>query len=219
MDIVLKAFKELWPEKDFNYVWTIKYSKAFSGYNANIKYTRTAFHFRFSHEWKDVSDDIKIGLIQSLLLKVFKESRKNTTYIDLYNLFLKNVHIGVEKTNIDPILSLSFDKVNDKYFAGMIEKPNLIWGNMNFSKLGTYEYGTDTITISQVLKTDESLMDYVVYHEMLHKKLKFSSNGSRNLHHSREFRNKEKEWEDKQVEEKLKQFLRRQKTKKFFKFW
>lgn len=219
MDIVKQAYNELWPDKEFSYVWTIRYSKAFSGYNANIRFTRTALNFRFSHEWKDVSDDIKIGLIQSLLVKVFKDSKRKTVNMDLYNLFLKNVHIGVEKTRIDPILEQSFDKVNEKYFAGMIEKPNLVWGNMNFSKLGTYEYGTDTITITQVLKQDESLMDYVMYHEMLHKKLKFSSSGSRNLHHSREFRQKEKQWEDKQVEEKLKTFLRRQKTKKFFKFW
>jgi hypothetical protein len=218
MDLVQKAYSELWSDKDFNYVWTIKYSKAFSGYNANIKYTRTAFHFRFSHEWKDVSDDIKIGLIQSLLVKVFKDKKK-TTNMDLYNLFLKNVHIGVEKNRIDPILSLSFERVNDKYFAGMIEKPNLVWGNLNFSKLGTYEYGSDTITISKVLASEQSLLDYVMYHEMLHKKLKFSHNKSRNLHHSREFRDKEKEWGDKDVEEKLKVFLRQKKRRNYFKFW
>ena len=218
-DIIKKAYHDLWPNKEFNYTWEIKYSNAFSAYNAKVSYTRTSFKFKLSNNWKEVSDDIKIGLIQTLLLKIFKETHRNTTYVDLYNLFIKNVHVGIAKTDIDPTLEKSFDKVNDAYFNGMLEKTNLVWGNMNFSKLGTYEYGTDTITISKVLEKDESLLDYVMYHEMLHKKIKFDHKGVKHKHHSKEFREKEKNWHDKDVEEKLKRFLRLQKTKSFFKFW
>lgn len=218
-DIIKKAYNDLWPNKEFNYTWEIRYSRAFSSYNARVSYNKTSFRFRLSSEWKDVSDDIKIGLIQSLLVKVFKEKSRQTTYIDLYNLFIKNVHMGVPKTEIDPILEKSFDKVNEQYFNGMLEKTNLVWGQMNFSKLGTYEYGSDTIMISKVLEKDESFLDYVMYHEMLHKKIKFSHKGSKNIHHSTEFRQKEKAWHDKDVEEKLKKFLRSQKTKSYFKFW
>lgn len=219
MDLMEQAFKGLWPEKEFNLIWTLRYSDAFSTFNANVRYTKKSLNFKLSMEWKEVSDEIKIGLIQSLMIKVFKDKGKKTTNIDLYNLFIKNVHISAPKTDIDPVLSESFDRVNDKYFAGMMEKTNLILGNHNFSKLGTYEYGSDTITISTVLLKDESLLDYVMYHEMLHKKLKFTSGAQRNLHHSREFRSKEKEWEDKEAEIKLKNFLRSQKRKSFFKFW
>lgn len=219
MDIIEQAFKELWPEKEFNHTWTIRYSQAFSRFNANVRYSKNTLNFRLSYEWKDVSDEIKIGLLQSLMVKVFKDKGIQTTNIDLYNLFLKNVHMSAPKTDIDPVLSQSFDRVNEKYFAGMMEKTNLVLGNHNFSKLGTYEYGSDTITISTVLLKDESLMDYVMYHEMLHKKIKFKQAGSKHLHHSKEFRNKEKEWEDKDAEKKLKTFLRSQKRRSFFKFW
>ena len=219
MSILEKAYKELWPQKEFNYTWSIRYSNAFSKYNANVRYTKNSINFKLSNEWKDVSDEIKIGLLQNLLVKVFKEKNRNTTNIDLYNFFIKNVHLSTPKTDIDPTLSKSFDRVNEKYFAGMMEKTNLILGNHNFSKLGTYEYGSDTITISTVLLKDESLLDYVMYHEMLHKKLKFKNTGVKNRHHSREFREKEREWEDKNVEEKLKIFLRAQKRKSYFKFW
>ncbi|MBR9690917.1 hypothetical protein GOV08_04505 [Candidatus Woesearchaeota archaeon] len=215
--IVKKAFKELFPEKDYNYESTIKYSKAFSAYNANVKYTSSKLMFRISHEWKDVSNEIKIGLIQSLLLKIFKEKKK-TTQIDLYNIFLKNLHISAPKTNIDPVLKQSFDRVNDKYFAGMMDKTNLIWGEKSFSRLGTYEYGSDTIKISKVLEKDQNLLDYVVYHEMLHKKLKFIHTSTKTRHHTKEFRKKEKGWEDHDVEEKLKDFLRKERKRKLFWF-
>lgn len=218
-DIIKKAYLDLWPEKTFNYSWELKYSKSFSAFNANVKFNKVSLKFKLSYDWKDVSDDIKMGLIQSLMLKVFKESRKNTTYIDLYNLFIKNLHISAPKINIDPTLEKSFERINEKYFNGMLEKTNLVWGNTNFSKLGTYEYGSDTITITKTLEKDYDLMDYVMYHEMLHKKLKFNSNTSRNIHHSTEFRRKEKEWHDKEIENKLKRFLRTQKTKSLFKFW
>lgn len=219
MSILERAYKEIWPDREFNYVWSIRYSNAFSKYNANVRYSKNSINFKLSNEWKDVSDEIKIGLLQSLLIKVFKEKNKHTTNIDLYNLFLKNVHMSAPKTEFDPILSKSFDRVNEKYFSGMMEKTNLILGNHNFSKLGTYEYGSDTITISTVLLKDESLLDYVMYHEMLHKKIKFSHNKTRNLHHSREFREKEREWEDKNAEEKLKTFLKSQKRKSWLDFW
>ena len=213
MDIIEKAFKDLFPEKDFAYETSVKYSCAFSAYNANVRYTKHKLSFRLSHEWKGVSEEIVTGLIQSLLLKVFRE-RKKTTSIDLYNLFLKNVHISAPKENIDPTLEQSFERVNEKYFAGMLDKPNLVWGKTSFSKLGTYEYGSDTITISEVLSKDQSLLDYVMYHECLHKKIKFSHKGIKTLHHSKEFREKERQWEDKDAEEKLKNFLMKQKRAK-----
>jgi hypothetical protein len=49
------------------------------------------------------------------------------------------------------------------------------------------------------------LLDYVVYHEMLHKKYKFVNKNGRNYHHTGNFKKKEKEFENQQqVERRLK---------------
>ena len=164
-----------------------------------------------SKKWKNVSEEIQSGLIQELLLKIFR-LKKKTTNIDLYNLFMKNVHISVPKTKTDAILEESFNKVNEKYFFGLLERPNLVWGNFSLRKLGHYEYGSDTISISRVFRnSDMDILDYVMYHEMLHKKHKFNSKGMRNFHHTKEFKSSEKKFENSSLmEEKISRLVRKE---------
>ena len=215
MSIAEKAFKELFPEKNLeNYELKIKYTNKFKPYNANVRYMRNSFQFNLSRKWKTISKEIQIGLIQELMLKVFKEKNR-TTNIDLYNNFMKNLHISVPKEINDPILEKSFNRVNEKYFFGLIEKPNLMWHN-SVRRLGSYEYGTDTISISKILDNDQDLLDYVMYHEVLHKKHKFYNKNGRIRHHTREFRQKEKEFDNsKEMEERIKNLLRQKNKKRF----
>lgn len=221
MNLPQKSFTLLFPEKPLhNYEFKIKYSAKFNPYNANVKYTGNKLTFNLSKSWKSISSDIKIGLIQSLLLKIFKK-KINTINIDMYNIFMKKIHIAAPKTKSHPILEASFNRVNNLYFYGLIEQPNLEWNNSNY-KLGSYEYGSDTITISSTLKnTEKELLDYVMYHEILHKKHKFTSKHGRNLYHDKEFRKKEKSFPNSLIiEEKLKKLPRmHNKRRSFFRFF
>jgi hypothetical protein len=220
MGIVEDAFKGLYPEKEFNYSASIKYSGRFKIYGANVKKIGNCLEFGLSRKWKIVGDDIKTGLIQSLLVKLFGKGA-STNNIDLYNIFVKKLHIAVPKDNIDAELEKSFDRVNEKYFFGIIEKPNLRWGSDSLSKLGYYEYQTDTITISSIFRDSPvHLLEYVMYHEMLHKKHKFDVKNGRSYHHTSEFREDEKEFEDwESVEKDLKIFCRRYKRRGMFGFF
>lgn len=217
MNIADKAFKELFPEKTINNI-KITYSNKFKAYNANVKYNGRQTVFSLSAVWKEVSEEIQIGLIQSLLLKIFKE-KKRTLNIELYNQFLKNLPKYSTPKRINPFLEESFDRMNKKYFFDFLDTPNLIWGRESFHKLGSYEYATDTITISTVLKDELEILDYVMYHEMLHKKLKFTSKNGRNYHHSAEFRKKEKEFEGNNMENRLTVFLRKKRFRRAFRFF
>jgi predicted metal-dependent hydrolase len=208
MNIAEIAFYELYPEKQSTRELRVKYSRAFKAYNANVKYTASWMEFKLSHEWKKISDEMKIGLIQSLLAKIFKDNRR-TINMDLYDNFIKGVGEYRPATKIDSVLEKSFDRVNEKYFGSFLEKTNLIWGGQSFSKLGTYTYGENTITISKVLADDEELLDYVMYHEMLHKKHKFQVKNRRSRHHTRVFRDDERKFENPDVEKKLGDFLRK----------
>lgn len=218
MNIAEKAFKELFPEKTINKSIKLTYSGKFKPYNANVRYNLHQLTFSLSKEWKEISDEIKIGLIQGLLLKIFKE-KKRTLNIDLHGQFLKNLPKYSSPKKINPFLKESFDRMNKKYFFDFLDTSNLVWGRESFHKLGSYEYVTDTITISTVLKDERELLDYVMYHEMLHKKLKFTSKNGRNYHHSAKFRKKEKEFEDKNAEKKLTAFLRKKRFKRAFRFF
>jgi predicted metal-dependent hydrolase len=214
--LVKKAYDGLYPEKESSFEAKIMYSKAFKGYNAKVKYTKSFMEFRLSYSWKEISDEIKIGLLQSLLNKIYTTNIK-TIDIELYEIFVKKVPGYTPVTKTDEILEESFKRVNEIYFEGLITLPNVEFGGSNFRTLGTYDYGTDTIRISDVLRKDLVLLDYVMYHEMLHKKFRYKSTGKRTVHHSKEFREWERRFHELDVENKLKSFLRREQLKD--KFW
>ena len=202
MNIAEEAYIELYPNKTLNYSISVKYSRKFKPYNANVKKYGNNLMFHLSRNWKNISNEIQMGLIQELLTKILKDKKK-TMNMELYNLFLKNVHIAVPKTKTDSILEASFNRNNEMFFNGMLDIPNLQWGNDSTSKLGSYEYGSDTITISAIFKfSDPLLLDYVMYHEMLHKKFKFESKNGRTMHHSPEFKRMEAKFPNRDLMEK-----------------
>jgi len=202
LQLIKEAFQELYPDKELKYNFFLKYSRKFKPYNANVRLYHSNLMFNLSRDWKKISKEIQIGLVQELITKILKD-KKRTINMDLYNLFMKNVHLAIPKTKTDAILEESFNRVNETYFNGMLDKPNLEWGNPSTSKLGSYEYGSDTITISAIFKNDNpEFLDYVMYHEMLHKKFKFQNKNGRNFHHSNEFKRMEAKFENRELMEK-----------------
>ncbi|MBW3003068.1 SprT-like domain-containing protein [Candidatus Woesearchaeota archaeon] len=214
-ELVRLAFERLYPEKDLGRTISLKYSGRFSDYNANVRMTSKEIVFSLSKKWRGVNKEIVIGLIQDLLVKLYKKKKK-TLNIDLYHNFIKSLHYAIPKEKTDPILEGSFDRVNEKYFHNLIEKPNLVLSQQSKRKLGSYDFHTDTISITRsLLEKERELLDYVMYHEMLHKKLKFKSNSTRNQFHSTEFKKAEKAFENSaEIEKRLKYVgIRRKKSK------
>ncbi|MBI2545738.1 DUF45 domain-containing protein [Candidatus Woesearchaeota archaeon] len=216
-DLVKKAFIGLYPDREFTHTARISYSAKFHDYNANVKFTRSSLHFNLSSKWRAVSEEIQIGLLQNLLNRVFR-TKIRTQYIELYYLFLKNIEIAAPKLHNDQYLEIIFNKLNEKYFFGLLEKPNLKWHNAR-NRLGSYAFGSDTISISRkLLDGRHQLVEYVMYHEMLHKKLKFS--GER--HHTSEFRRLERKFDDAAgLEKELGRLVSNQSKRRIFQalFW
>lgn len=219
--MIEEAFRQLYPNRSFRYNARLKYSGKFSDYNANVKLAGSDLTVNMSRSWEGVSREIQLGCVQTLLAKLFKWPAEKTTSIDLYNMFLKNVHKSIEKTKADPQLMDSFARVNEEYFQGFMDRPNLAWCGPTTSKLGSYEYGKDLISISTVLRdAPQEMLDYVMYHELLHKKHKFSSTARRSLHHSRAFRLDEARFRNaKQLERDLEVLLRKRKFWKTLRNW
>ncbi len=204
MSALIDSINEFLPQGTKPQV-SIKYSGKFSPYNANVRKTGNIIEFSLSHEWKGVSEEIVAGLLQSLAAKVFRIKAKPTTSIDLYNNFIRSLHISQPKTQGDAGLEAAFSRVNEKYFDGLIEKPNFAWHNST-RRLASYDYHTDTISVSEVFRGNDELIDYLMYHELLHKKLKYTdsrkSGSGKTIHHTHRFRNMEKGFEDSEEMEK-----------------
>jgi len=187
--LLIEAFGLLWPNKEFRYTPKILYSGRFSTYSANIRTHKGILELRLSPCWKDIHNDIKMGLMQDLLLRLFG-GKANSLYVDLYNNFVKNIHITIKKEKTHPILEKSFSTINENHFLGLVEKPNLVWGTYSTRKLGSYDFKTDTISISKVFLDidDPTLLDHVMYHEILHKQVKFETKKGRARYHTKKFR-------------------------------
>ena len=97
-------------------------------------------------------------------------------------------------------LDRSFDRVNSTYFADSIDRPLLHWNSIVTSrKFGHYEFARDTVMLSISLDDDsvtEHLVDYVMYHELLHKKHGVTLKNGRRMAHTSAFRRDEKRFAD-----------------------
>jgi len=193
----------------------LKYSGHFNNYNANVKYSSSMMQFNLSSNWKNIDEDIQIGLIEHLLVKIFKLKGIKTDNMKLYEAYMKGLSKYARKHTHDPQLEESFHRVNEKFFNGTMEKPNLVFANESFHKLGSYEYATDTVKMSTIFQdlteeSDKVHLDYVMYHELLHKKHTFNVKNGRHQAHTTAFRNDERKFGE-NAEAELTQWLRRKK--------
>ncbi len=89
-----------------------------------------------------------------------------------------------------------FERVNETYFGGLMPKPTLTWNRtLTARKFGHYQPGRDTIMISVTLDDPEVpafALDFVMYHELLHKKHGSLTVNGRRLSHSPAFRAEER---------------------------
>jgi len=215
MSTLDQAYQDLYPD-DSSKNLILKYSGRFRGYNANIRMTSNNITINASKEWRGISPDIQKGLFQELLVRLLK-TKKQTIHMDLYHNFIKSLSHVVPKTQTHPVLEPSFKRVNDTLLNGMMVQPNLKIGK-GINRLGTYEYATDTVTISQILLDHPQLMDYVMYHELLHKKHQYSSKKGHTRYHSKKFREDEAKFPNAALLEKELEKLVRS-NKRRLRFW
>ncbi len=223
MNLIKESFNRLFPDKEFVYQTQMEYNRRLSDFNANISLHKDRIRINLNLQWKDIDEEIKIGLIQHLLGKIFKDKR-NTPNIDLYHNFTRNIHILTPKTKSDPKLESSFLRLNELFFFNQLEPPNLQWGQASARRLAHYNFHNDTITMSTIFKdASQEVIDYVMYHELLHKHFKFTHKNGRTSYHSREFREAERKFANYQEKEKeilriIQRFKVKNRKKSFFNF-
>jgi predicted metal-dependent hydrolase len=84
-----------------------------------------------------------------------------------------------------------FERLNRRYFNGLLGRPVLTWSTQHARRLlGHYDAAHNTIVVSRIFDrpgTPLYAIEYLLYHEMLHLKYPVTVRGSRRCVHSREF--------------------------------
>ena len=112
-------------------------------------------------------------------------------------------------------LDESFARVNTSHFGSQMSKPALIWNRtLTARKFGHYQPSRDTLMISVSLddpRVPAYVVDFVMYHELLHKKHGVMMLNGRRLAHSPGFRADERQFaEYLDAERQLKELALRQ---------
>jgi len=92
-------------------------------------------------------------------------------------------------------LDVIFEELNTKFFHGLLARPRMSWSQTGTRRiLGHYDPAHNAIIISRVFDhfaVPEYVLQYIVYHEMLHLKHPVRLRGSRRCVHSAEFQAEE----------------------------
>ncbi|OGS41879.1 MAG: hypothetical protein A3K67_01905 [Euryarchaeota archaeon RBG_16_62_10] len=95
-------------------------------------------------------------------------------------------------------LGTVFDYVNSVYFAGRFEGPTLAWAEESpAQRLGFYFEPLNLLAANRVLDSERVpryALEFVVYHELLHCVMTPSPSSGRRIHHTRAFRDVEREF-------------------------
>lgn len=93
-------------------------------------------------------------------------------------------------------LAFLFDRLNQKYFEGKLERPHVGWSMRSWRRqFGCYDPGPNQIVLNRRMDRPgipQFVVEYVLYHEMLHVKHPTRRSGCSLLSHSPEFRAEEK---------------------------
>ena len=107
-------------------------------------------------------------------------------------------------------LEAIFDDLNLRFFYGLLARPQMTWsGDRARNRLGHYDPAHNAIVVSRIFddgRVPHYVVEYIVYHEMLHLKHPVKLRGSRRCVHPPEFQAEEKLFTQ---FEQAKQFLKR----------
>jgi len=93
-------------------------------------------------------------------------------------------------------LQESFERVNATFFEGRMESPTISWSRAETRRMfGHYEFVSDALVVSSSLDREDVpafVIDFIVYHELLHKKHGLRWSGTRAHAHTAAFREDER---------------------------
>lgn len=186
--------------------------------NFDIRFYNCKYTYSIHHNSQSVHAILHEGFIyapDSVFTEIVKTLKKNTSaknnpiikgfiatspfqncYTQL-NPPLKPKKVHIQGAFHD--LNASFERVNRIYFNNKLGKPTLTWSaRRTYRTMGYYDVARDILTVSRSLdhKTvSTDTLDFIMYHELLHKHFGTKSVNGRHISHSTRFREAEKNFE------------------------
>ena len=97
-------------------------------------------------------------------------------------------------------LDVNFDRVNTDYFQGSLDRPRLAWSATRSRRiLGRYDATHHTVFISRFFDSPlipDFVLDYLLYHELLHIRHPSRARDCRFVNHTPEFRAEERRFKN-----------------------
>jgi hypothetical protein len=185
----------------------------FAGLNHTIRIRRQRVYVRVSDILRDAPQPVCRALAFILVSKLFNK-KAMAEHERLYRQYayqpqvLRASDLARQKRgrkvltgavgrayNLDKI----FARLNRRYFGNELPKPALSWSARRTKRiLGHHDYVHDAIVISRSLdnaNTPEFLVEYVLYHEMLHMKHRPRVINGRRVYHTAAFRADERRYD------------------------
>jgi len=183
----------------------------FAGLNHTARLNDGRLTVRVSDIFVDAPSEVYYALALILLAKLYRK-KIDTAHQTTYRSFILQSEIqeraravrtqrsrvnagrGARGRHID--LEELFDKLNQHYFAGSIDKPRLSWSaRKSRFVLGRYDATHHTIFVSRLFDAPTVpgyVIEYVMFHEMLHVKHQTRIRDSRIIVHTPEFKIEER---------------------------
>ena len=182
----------------------------YSSLTLTIRRRREEMIVRFSDLLQRAPMNVLEGAAALLLAKIYRR-RTPRALVAPYNEYAKshrtrqriqNMRSGrVRRAALDATgrhfdMNAMFEDLNKRFFAAALRRPHLGWSTRSWRRqFGSYDPGPDQILLNKRMDRPEVpryVVEYVLYHEMLHVKHPTRKSGCTLLSHSPEFRAEEK---------------------------
>ncbi len=170
---------------------------------------RGIIQIRIAQSLQEAPEIILKTLCTILLLKLFKLKVDRRLYQAYRSYLHNNAHLLPKKQHRPPSprytakgaffdLDEIFDRINRTYFQDQLRRPVLGWSlRKAYRRLGFYNKEKNLLVISRIFdsrKTPPEVIEYLMYHEMLHIAIPTVYNNGHRTIHGRLFREKERQF-------------------------
>jgi hypothetical protein len=197
------AFRDLHPRAPIPPMHIRFYS--FVSINNTIRLRQAELHIRLSDLLEGAPEPVLHAIAHILLAKLYRKpidrvrSARYRRYLASHDITAKarlvrqmrgRKHIHSARGHCFDLDQL-FEDLNRRFFHGLMGRPQLTWSRDHArNRLGHYDPAHNTIVISRVFdhpRVPRYVVEYILFHEMLHLKHPVKLRGSRRCVHSREF--------------------------------
>ncbi len=175
-----------------------------------IRRRRDIFFVRFSDLLSRAPQNVLEGAAALLLARVYRRrtprllvkpyleyarsDRTRTRISSMRRSRVRLKHTAPQGKHYD--LTALFDELNQKYFENLLQRPHIGWSTRGWRRqFGCYDPGPNQILLNRrmdVPGVPQFVVEYVLYHEMLHVKHPTRRSGCSLISHSPQFRAEEK---------------------------